>query len=144
MEQVQQFLTSAVAAIVRDAPLSPGKVTFAWTAAVGPAIDRATKIRLADAGVLEVCVADQHWRREIRRLSPVILERLAGMLGAGTVTAISVVGGASDAAKRPGARPTGPRRVGVAGAGLRRDEETHQKRNSLQRIQDCNTREGRR
>jgi hypothetical protein len=93
MEPLCQFLPAAVAALVRDAPLSPGKIAFAWKAVVGPAIDRATTVSLAAGGALEVRVGDQHWRREIRRSAPVILERLATVLGPGTVTTITVVHG---------------------------------------------------
>ncbi len=91
MEPLHEFLPAAVASLVHDAPLSPGKVAFAWRAAVGPAIDRATGVSLGADGVLEVCVSDQHWRREVKRSAPVVLERLAAMLGAGTVTRLAIV-----------------------------------------------------
>jgi predicted nucleic acid-binding Zn ribbon protein len=90
MEPLHQLLP-AVASLVRDVPLSPGKVAFAWRAAVGPAIDRATRVSLGPDGVLEVRVADQHWRREIKRSAPVVLERLAAMLGGGTVSRLETV-----------------------------------------------------
>jgi predicted nucleic acid-binding Zn ribbon protein len=91
MEQVNQFLPAAVASLVRDVPLSPGKLAFAWRAAVGPAIDRATSVSLAGDGVLEVRVADQHWRREVKRSAPLVLDRLAAMLGPSTVTRLEIV-----------------------------------------------------
>jgi predicted nucleic acid-binding Zn ribbon protein len=91
MEPLQQLLPAAVAALIRNAPLSPGKVAFAWRAAVGSAIDRATTVALLDGGILEVRAADQHWRREVRRSAPLVLERLAAMLGTGTVTKLKVV-----------------------------------------------------
>ena len=100
MEPLTQILAAAVAALVRNAPLSAGKVAFAWRAAVGPAIDRATEASLLDGGTLEVRVNDQHWRREIRRSAPVILERLATMLGDGTVVKIAVVHGAAGEARK--------------------------------------------
>jgi predicted nucleic acid-binding Zn ribbon protein len=96
MEPLHELLP-AVASLVRDVPLSPGKVAFAWRAAVGPAIDRATTISLGSDGVLEVRVADQHWRREVMRSAPVVLERLAAMLGDGTVTRLETVLGLRDA-----------------------------------------------
>jgi predicted nucleic acid-binding Zn ribbon protein len=91
MEPAHQLLPAAVASLLRDVPLSPGKIAFAWRAAVGPAIDRATTVRLGPEGVLEVRVADQHWRREVKRAAPVVLERLAAMLGDGTVTSLETV-----------------------------------------------------
>ena len=91
MEPLHRVLPAAVAAFIRDAPLSPGKIAVAWKTAVGPAIDRATAVRLAEEGVLEVRVADQHWRREIRRSTPLILDRLTAMLAPGTVTTLKVV-----------------------------------------------------
>jgi predicted nucleic acid-binding Zn ribbon protein len=74
-------------------------VAFAWKTAVGPAIDRATAVSLLDGGALEVRVTDQHWRRELRRSAPMILERLTTMLGAGIVTKITVVHGAGGQAR---------------------------------------------
>ncbi len=91
MEPLTQILPAAVALFVRDAPLSAGKVAFAWKTAVGAAIDRATAVTLLDGGTLEVRVTGQHWRREIRRSTPVVLERLATMLGDGTVRRISII-----------------------------------------------------
>jgi len=100
MESLQQLLPGAVAALVRDAPLSPGKVAFAWRAAVGSAIERATTVALVEGGVLEVRVADQHWRREVRRSAPLVLERLAAMLGPDTVTKLKVIHGVVPGARR--------------------------------------------
>jgi len=100
MEPLHQVLPAAVAALIRDAPLSAGKIAVAWKTAVGPAIDRATAVMLADGGVLEVRVTDQHWRREIRRSAPLILDRLTTMLGLGTVTTLKVVHGDTREARR--------------------------------------------
>lgn len=96
MEQLHQFLPAAVAALIRHAPLSPGKVAFAWKASVGPAIDRVTSAELGNDGVLEVRVPDQHWRREVRRLAPVILDRLSAQLGPDAVQRLKVTSPAPD------------------------------------------------
>ena len=66
--------------LLRDAPVSQGKVGFAWRVAVGAAVERATRIRL-EAGVLFVETDSPQWSREVMRSSPVILERLRGLLG---------------------------------------------------------------
>jgi hypothetical protein len=42
MRPIQQAFPGALAVLLRVAPLSPGKVSFAWSAAVGPALDRMT------------------------------------------------------------------------------------------------------
>jgi hypothetical protein len=64
-------------------------VTFAWKAAVGPALDRASAVKL-DAGVLYVDATGAEWTREIKRSSGVILTRLKTLLGEGTVQRIEV------------------------------------------------------
>jgi hypothetical protein len=75
--------------LLRDAPLSDGKVGFAWRAAVGPALGRATAIKL-ERGVLIVETASAQWSREVVRSSPVILKRLQDLMGADTVERIEV------------------------------------------------------
>jgi predicted nucleic acid-binding Zn ribbon protein len=82
-------LPGALAELLRGAPLSPGKVSFAWRAAVGPALERETSVRL-EAGTLYVDAASKQWAREVRRSASVILNRLQTLLGDGTVKSISV------------------------------------------------------
>jgi predicted nucleic acid-binding Zn ribbon protein len=82
---------AALMELLRTTPLSDGKVGFAWRAAVGPALERATAVKLED-GVLIVETTSVEWAREIRRSSNVILGRLQGFLGKDTVTKIMVRG----------------------------------------------------
>jgi predicted nucleic acid-binding Zn ribbon protein len=82
-------LPGALAELLKDAPLSPGKVSFAWRAAVGPALERETSVRL-EAGTLIVDAASKQWAREVRRSSSIILNRLKTLLGDGAVKDISV------------------------------------------------------
>jgi len=82
-------LPGALAELLRDAPLSPGKVSFAWRAAVGSALERETSVRLVDHTLI-VDAASRLWAREVTRSSPIILRRLQTLLGAETVTGISV------------------------------------------------------
>jgi hypothetical protein len=70
--------------------MSDGKIGFAWRAAVGHVIDRATTIRLDGSATLVVEVRDERWRREIVRAERVILERLARLLGAGVVRQLRI------------------------------------------------------
>src|SRR5471030_2776272 len=75
-------LPGALTELLRDTPLSPGKVSFAWRAAVGPALGRETEVRL-DKGTLTVEAASAHWVKEVRRSSGIILSRLHTLLGPG-------------------------------------------------------------
>ena len=85
MRPLTQALPGALAALLRDVPNSIGKVDFAWKAAVGPAVQRVTAVRLENR-VLIVEVPDQNWDREIARSTPVILARLQTLLGREAVT----------------------------------------------------------
>jgi len=87
---LQTAIPATLAGLLRHAPLSAGKVGFAWRAAVGPGVDRVTHVRLAANGRLEVEAADARWTRELRRSAPVILPRLADLLGADVVRTIDV------------------------------------------------------
>jgi predicted nucleic acid-binding Zn ribbon protein len=89
MEPLAQAIPGGLAELLRDAPLSPGKVDFAWKAAVGPAMQRVSAVRLEN-GVLLVEAETRHWAKEIVRASHVILPRLQTLLGQDTVHAIQV------------------------------------------------------
>jgi predicted nucleic acid-binding Zn ribbon protein len=82
-------LPGALVELLRGTPLSDGKVSFAWTAAVGPAIDRVTHVKL-ERHVLLVDTDSVQWSKELMRSSPVILKRLQSLLGAGVVERIEV------------------------------------------------------
>jgi len=81
MEPIQPLLARTVAALVRPAPMSPEKLLFAWRAAVGPAVARATKVRITPERALEVHPDDDRWCGEIERSAAVIVARLQEMLG---------------------------------------------------------------
>ena len=89
MQPLTQALPGALAALLRETPLSAGKVNFAWRAAVGSAVERVTSVRLEDR-ILIVEPVDAIWAREITRSSPVILMRLQTLLGQDTVTKIQI------------------------------------------------------
>jgi predicted nucleic acid-binding Zn ribbon protein len=90
MEPLQHAIPNVLTHLLRNAPLSSEKVAFAWRAAVGPAMARASTVRLSSDGVIEVASDDDHWRREIRRSLPIIRERLAALLGAEVVRRITL------------------------------------------------------
>src|SRR5687768_11013969 len=87
MESIGRALPAVLSELLRNAPLSPGKVEFAWKAAVGSALQRATCVRLED-GVILVEATTRQWGREVMRSSPIILRRLQLLLGAEVVRAI--------------------------------------------------------
>jgi predicted nucleic acid-binding Zn ribbon protein len=89
MNPLGSVVPGAIIALLRDAPLSAGKVTFAWNAVVGPAVQRATSVHLED-GVLLVDAASPEWAREVTRSTYMILRRLQQLLGEQTVTQIVV------------------------------------------------------
>jgi predicted nucleic acid-binding Zn ribbon protein len=89
MRPLSSALPGALAELLREAPLSPGKVAFAWRAAVGPAIERETSVRL-EGTTLMVDAASRQWAREVRRSSGIIMQRLGALLGAEVVTGLSI------------------------------------------------------
>lgn len=94
MQPLQHAIPDVLTRLLRGAPLSPEKVTFAWRAAVGPAMARASSVRLSGEGVIEVTCGDDHWRREIRRSLPFIKGRLSALLGEEVVRQLKVAGAA--------------------------------------------------
>ncbi len=80
----------ALTELFRQGPMSQGKLEVAWRVAVGDVLTRVTTVRLQPDGVVEVKPADQRWNKELRRSSSMILTRLIGLLGTGSVSRIVV------------------------------------------------------
>ena len=89
MLPISSGLPGALIELLRGSPTSDGKVTFAWKAAVGPAIERVTNVKL-ERRVLLVETTSAQWSKEVMRSSPVILRRLQSLLGADTIERIEV------------------------------------------------------
>ena len=89
MRPLHEGMPGALIDLLRGSPLSDGKVTFAWKAAVGPAFERVTHVKL-DHRVLLVETVNAQWSQEVMRSSPVILKRLQSLLGADVVERIEV------------------------------------------------------
>ena len=89
MHHLIHGMPGAIVELLRGSPTSDGKVTFAWKAAVGPAIERVSHVKL-EQRVLLVETASAQWSKEVMRASPVILKRLESLLGAGVVERIEV------------------------------------------------------
>ncbi len=85
MIRADRIIPGVLSEVIRKAPLCPEKVEFAWRASVGAAVDRVTRVRLDDEGVLHVTAADANWAREVKRSSWLILGRLGALLGDGVV-----------------------------------------------------------
>lgn len=89
MQPLTDAAHGALSSLLREVPTSPGKVRFAWTTIVGPAIDRATTVRL-EGETLVVETTSAQWAREVSRSTPVILRRLRSYLGDDVVRGMSV------------------------------------------------------
>ena len=75
--------------VLREAPLTPDKIAFAWRTSVGPAVGRVTTIELKGR-VLHVQAKDAAWRREVERSAGVIRTRLQTLLGEDVVRGLDV------------------------------------------------------
>ena len=86
---VTRVMPTALADVLRRAPLTPEKVAFAWRTTVGPAVDRVTVVELRGA-VLHVRARDAAWQREIEHSAGLIRSRLAALLGQDVVRGLDV------------------------------------------------------
>jgi len=89
MKPLAHAVPGGLRQLLHNAPLSDGKVAFAWRAAVGAAFDRACAVKL-EAGTLIVDTSSVQWARELRRSQAVILTRLQTMLGEEHVNRIEI------------------------------------------------------
>ena len=87
--KANQVMPQVVAEVIRKAPLTDAKVTFAWRLAVGPAVDKSTTVRLGDDGTLHVSAESKAWVDSIRASIGLIRSRLAHFLGDDAVKRIS-------------------------------------------------------
>ena len=81
-------MPAVVADVIRKAPLTDDKVSFAWRLAVGPAVGKATKVRLDNQGTLHVS-AKPAWLDGVRQSVGLIRSRLAHYLGENVIKRIS-------------------------------------------------------
>ena len=93
MIKANQVMPGVVAEIIRKAPLTDEKVSFAWRLAVGPAVDKATTVRLGSDGTLHVKAESQAWVDAVRKSVGLIRSRLAHYLGDDTVKKMSYTAG---------------------------------------------------
>ncbi|MEQ1574809.1 MAG: DciA family protein [Vicinamibacterales bacterium] len=89
MIPVGRVIPDALVGLLRNAPLTPEKVAFAWRQAVGPSVDRVTTVELRES-VLRVRAQDPQWQREVKRSAHLIRARLDSLLGDGIVKRIDI------------------------------------------------------
>ncbi len=82
-------MPGVVAEVIRKAPLTKEKVTFAWRLAVGPAVAKATSVRLGSDGTLYLRADSPAWLDGVRQSVGLIRSRLAHYLGDNAVKRIS-------------------------------------------------------
>jgi len=83
--KASETVTGVLSMVLANAPLTPEKVAFAWRMAVGPAVGKATTVRLGDNGVLHVSCDSPAWSTAVKGSTALIQRRLDQMLGAGIV-----------------------------------------------------------
>ena len=84
-----QVMPGVVAEVIRKAPLTDAKVAFAWRLAVGPAVAKATSVRLGSDGTLYLNAESQAWSDSVRQSVGLIRSRLAHYLGDDAIKRIS-------------------------------------------------------
>ena len=82
-------MPAVVAEVIRKAPLTDEKVAFAWRLAVGPAVAKATSVRLGSDGTLYLRADSQAWVDSIRASVGLIRSRLAHYLGDDAIKRLS-------------------------------------------------------
>ena len=92
MRLIRDIAPRVVNGLLRDQPLSTGKIRFAWQMSVGPSIARSTSVQLERDGTLLVTTSGEHWRREILRSAATIKQRLSELLGPHVVKRLKVKG----------------------------------------------------
>ena len=91
MVPAHRVIPTVLAQIIRPAPLSAEKVDFAWRTSVGPAVSRATAVRLDERGVLVVTAQDAQWQREVERSLGLIRSRLEALLGPAVIQRVEII-----------------------------------------------------
>ena len=82
-------MPGVVADVIRKAPLTDEKVAFAWRLAVGPAVAKATSVRLGSDGTLYLRADSPAWLDGVRQSVGLIRSRLAHYLGDDAIKRIS-------------------------------------------------------
>lgn len=89
MIKANQVMPIVIAEILRKAPLTDEKVALAWRLTVGPAVGKATTVRLGSDGTLHVRADSPAWTDAVRKSTGLIRSRLAHFLGEQAVKQIT-------------------------------------------------------
>jgi predicted nucleic acid-binding Zn ribbon protein len=92
MRLIRDIAPRVLNGLLRDQPLSTGKIRFAWQMSVGPSMARSTSVQLERDGTLLVTASGEHWQREILRSAATIKQRLSELLGPHVVKRLKVKG----------------------------------------------------
>jgi predicted nucleic acid-binding Zn ribbon protein len=87
--KANQVMPGVVAEVIRKAPLTDDKVTFAWRLTVGPAMAKATSVRLGADGTLYLRADSPAWLDGVRQSVGLIRSRLAHYLGENAIKRIA-------------------------------------------------------
>jgi hypothetical protein len=90
MESLQQTAARVLGPLLDGQPLTPGKVSFAWSVAAGPLLARHGTPHWHPNGTLYVHARELAWVKELERARPVVAERLKHLLGPGVVRRIVI------------------------------------------------------
>lgn len=90
MIAAQDCINTALRDLLKNQPLSSGKVSFAWSVAVGSTMNRVTSAGLQPDGTLTVRADNPHWTREVRRSRALIMSRINRLLGPDVVRDMKV------------------------------------------------------
>jgi len=90
MESLQQTAARVLGPLLSGQPLTPGKVSFAWSIAAGPLLARHGTPHWHPNGTLYVHARELAWVKELERSRPIVAERLKHLLGPDVVRRIVI------------------------------------------------------
>ena len=93
MQPLQIAAVRAFQSVLAAQPTTPAKVACAWQLAAGPVLGRAGAPHWSEDGTLTLRPRDAVWRREIARARPILVARLAQLLGPDVVRRLVVDAG---------------------------------------------------
>jgi len=103
MDALRSTATTALRDLLSTQPNTAEKMRFAWRIAAGPSMARAARIEWSAERGLTIRPQSETWRREIVRARPILVERIAQLVGRDAVRRFVVepVGGRRPGRTRP-------------------------------------------
>lgn len=91
MERLDLLAPRALRAALDMQPVTSGKVLLAWSLAAGPTLAQATTATWRpDDSLLLLQAKSPAWREEVTRARPMLLARMAALLGSNVVRTLAV------------------------------------------------------